>query len=284
MSYNAQETGQQSGYPLELYEWTDGVETIRNTSGDEILVDTSPPATWETLQLRRNEPEKTAALDAATLEVTAPRDFVLALRFRVTVPGRAWFLTIYRLHRNDGPTPERRVFWKGLLRSVSWSGAWATMHLQSINGLLKSEGLRLQYQRGCNHMHYAPGCNLSATAHQFTGPIVAVSGLTVSVSIPPTPNSPPVSGLAAPQALLGTAVAENGERRMITAHAFTPPSGPHVLTVLQPFAEAAVGQVLTVRRGCARTQAACGFFGNLANFGGIPTIPINNPFVHGIEA
>lgn len=265
MSYNALETSQSAGAPVELYLFRRGVQRWTETSGDVAEVylgDTYTPA-----PIQRSEPQLAErGKDGTSFTVTVPRDHPVAAQFRVFVPATRMSLTLFRHHRGDAETV---VQWTGRVRGVRWVGSNAELQCEGTDAMLKRQALRRGVGINCEHMLYDSRCGLVATAFRATGTLATVAGTTLQGAVfASQPNGWWVSGFVR---------VANEDYRMVTAH-----SGDTV-TLLSPFEDLAAGDSIEVYAGCDRTFATCGSkFNNQANNGGWPFWPVKNPYQDGL--
>jgi uncharacterized phage protein (TIGR02218 family) len=154
----------------------------------------------------------------------------------------------------------------GRILNVSWSGAAAQIHCESVYSSIKRPGLRRMYQKQCPHVLYSASCGVSAAAEKVTRTVSSITGLDVTVSS--------LSGFSDGYFAGGYIEWITGgftERRSIRGHT------GNVLTVnFQPYGLA--GSV-DIYPGCDHTLTTCNTkYSNSANYGGMPYIPTKNPF------
>lgn len=263
MSYDAKETGAQTGNPVELLKFGLLGQTWCYTSADVEVVHDG--LTYVPIPLKRTAPEQAPKGGDSALTLTVPETHDVAVQYRGFVPFGRMSLVISRKHRDDA---EAITFWVGVVRCVTFNPPMADIHCEPISAGMKRDGLRYQYQATCNHMLYSEPCGLSSVAYKTTVVVEAFDGDSIQAS--------------------GFATHDDGwfksgflfrgnDRRMMTAH-----SGDTV-TVLLPFEGLAVGDSLDAYAGCPHDRVAClEKFDNLDNFGGFPFIPTKNPFQKGL--
>lgn len=265
MTYAAQETGIATGAPAELYKFSGFNQTWYYTSADEeinYLGNTYLPGV-----MKRSENAIEGQDGESNIDLTTARDNEVAMLYRVIVPARTITLTIYRLHRSE-VTPEVIVYWQGRIRSVTWKNSEAIINC-SLQGTFKRQGPNMLYQKVCPHILYSPRCGVSKEGFKVTGQITAINGSVITTD---------VAGSQADGYWLAGYAETGGEVRAIIAH-----SGA-VVTLMVPLAEASVGDTLTLYAGCNHSKTDCATkFNNVLNFGGMPYMPIKNPFDVGVE-
>lgn len=264
MTYQAQETGAQTGAPVELYEFRHGPNFYRYTSADADVVHESK--TFEARTLSRNAIEATQELARQALTISADRYLPILELFKFAPPSDVITVTVYRLHRGDG---EAIVIWMGRILNVSWSGLQAQIRCESVHTSIKRPGLRRMYQKQCPHVLYSDQCGVVAGSHVITRQVLGVSGLAVTLAdMGAFTSGQFAGGYIEWQTQVGIF-----ERRSIRDHTGA------VLTVNFQTLNLAVGASVDVYPGCDHTLATCASkFSNSLNYGGMPYIPTKNPF------
>jgi hypothetical protein len=161
----------------------------------------------------------------------------------------------------------------GRVAEVDLGRSNAVISINSHLELLDQNMPRNLYQAGCRWTLFGSGCNLSASAFQNPGNILAV----------PAPNSNVLSvNLARPGGsgtyALGRMVIVNGANqgfaRAIRSWQPLSPFPQATVTLTAPFPfPFQVGDVFLAYPGCDKQENTCIAFGNLPNFGGMPFIP-----------
>lgn len=264
MAYSTQETGAQTGAPVELYEFRHGPNFYRYTSADADVVHDFK--TFEAWTLSRNAIEATQELARQALKISTTRELPILSLFRLAPPSDVITVTVYRLHRNDG---EAIVAWMGRILNVTWRGLLAEIHCESVHTSIKRPGLRRLYQKQCPHVLYSAQCGVSGAAYRATRQVVSIAGLDVTL----TDMGSFAAGYFAGGYIEWTPSTGIVERRSIRNH-----SGAVVSINFQAYGLAA-GTPVAVYPGCDHTLATCAAkFGNGLNYGGMPYIPTKNPF------
>lgn len=263
MTYDARETGMQSGEPIELYQFIFGENIYRYTSSKEQV--TYSGEVWLPAPLKRSSIDFTSEKGRNNIKIETSRTFPVADLFRLIPPSDVVMVTIYRKHRGDIETV---IIWSGRMLNVEFAGSSATLQCEPVSTSLRRTGLRRLYQRQCPHVLYGSACRANKSA--FTVPV------TLSAANGNTLNSP-TFGLYASGYFAGGYIDFNSngvvDRRFITEH-----TGSQIkINLIMP--ELAVGSVITAYAGCDHTTPTCqGKFNNLNNYGGMPDIPRKNPF------
>ena len=262
MPYSAHETG--NGRPIDLYEFARSHLRWRYTSADRVVshggVDYQPAA------IERGRIEATRELARSRLTITMARDNPVADMYRVAPPSEVVTAIIRQVHVGDD---ESAVLWTGRVVGVEWRGVRAELSLEPIYTSIRRMGLRRRYQRACPHVLYGAGCNISRETWRLDSTATSISGLTVlAAGVNTQPDGYYAGGYIEWITPYGVA-----ERRHIASHV-----GPALELTASP-AGLATGQAIRVYPGCDHTLATChSKFANAANYGGMPYIPIRNPF------
>lgn len=261
MSYLASENSTAEGRPVELYRFALGAQRWTFTSGQSPVVYQSE--TYQPASIRRAGIEQGNEIHRAGLEITLPRDNPLAGLFVASPPEGVVSVTLYRYHAGDAAR-ETVVLWKGRVGGARLSGAELTVKCEPVATSLKRTGLRARYQLICRHPLYSAGCGALKESFRVDGAVSSVNGTQLTVAAAASrPDGHFVAGM----------LATNDGQRMIVGHAGIE------LTLVAPLPPLAAGMPVRLYAGCDHAAATCqGRFGNLANYGGFPFIPIKNPF------
>lgn len=173
----------------------------------------------------------------------------------------------------DPFNPELLVVWSGTVGGASVKREKIDVTGVNVFASLQLSGNRVKYSRLCRHALYGAGCGLGTGPFQSSGALTGSSGVTVSLSIPSTPDI---------ESLIGGLVLYAGTKYFIVSGrkvSSDPLNLNYDLNVDRPFIEVSGETAIAVAPGCDRTQETCeNRFGNIANFGGFPYIPSKNPF------
>lgn len=155
------------------------------------------------------------------------------------------------------------TLFQGLVASADPGATQTVLHLKDIREYLSISFPRNLWQPGCNNAFCDAGCGLSLATYTQAEAVTAGSTTT---SIPGSVIK--ADGYFQGGTLTFTSGANNGFSTPIRGYAggiFTPalalPNAP------------STGDTFTATAGCARTQAACTTYGNLARFRGYPFVP-----------
>jgi uncharacterized protein len=265
VSYDALESSQRAGAPVELYAFSTGSRTWFLTSADTKVVhltDTyTPDAVSRGPVKEGNEP------DAGSVTVTLPRTHPIAQLFIGYIPEPPLRLVLLARHRSDTEVYE---LFRGQVASARLAGA--RVELFGLPDIAADDQTipRNTCQPQCNWALYSSQCGVSKAAFFVSGPVTVVSGDTV--------QSTAFAGQPSGWLNNGYLERTNGERRWIVDHVGA------TVTLLSPFLDLVPGEVIVGQAGCDRTEAVCDSkFNNHARFLGFPRVPTKNPFDVGVS-
>jgi len=265
MTYNAKESGLQTGNPVEFYEFQSGVDYYRYTSADSDL--SEPEGVYSAIPISRTAVEATAEKARSGIKVSVPANAEIASIFNPMPPNNVVVLTIYRRHRND-VDDESIIVWKGRVLNVAWNGQIADLSCESLYTSIKRPGLRRLYQRQCPHVLYSPQCGVQKTVHSFSATVNEVTGTVIGLST-----------LSVGDGYLGGGYLEWDRGGGITERRAIQSNVGVDVTINFPIIGMPVGALVRIWPGCDHTLSTCNSkFSNADNFGGFPHIPQKNPF------
>ena len=268
MTFSPIENSREDGNILELYEFRFGTETTRLTSYNRNIL--FGGVTWLATQISRSDVQNSTEQAINEIKIELPLTNEIASRYIRNVPGRVGSVQIFRAHVDD-PIEETILLFDGFISQASFDAALvATLSCSPSTSVFKRSGPRFNYQSLCNHILYDSRCKILEVAFQFTGTVIVESGreITVDGLIAAEPEADwAVSGFVRSPA------GSTDDARLVLAQ-----SGD-VLTLLNNFAEPAIGLSVDVFAGCDHSLAICeSKFANVINYGGFPFVPIKNPF------
>lgn len=269
MTYAAQETGTETGQPIELYEFNIGSESYLWTS--DVVEVTYDSKTYMPVEIAREGIAFNPDERAEALKVTLPASTGIVRRYINSVPGQRATMTIRRVHRNDGADQVIQVF-QGIVQTVGFSlnGMMAEIALLPITGELANSIPRFVFSSLCNHVLFDQGCTVSASLFRHQNTISGVAGDQITV----TGLNVKGDGWAAG----GYLALPSGEFRQILEHT------GDVVRVLLPFPNSPLGELAEVFAGCAKDINTCSSkFNNVINHGGFAFVPLLNPFQVGLD-
>ena len=138
----------------------------------------------------------------------------------------------------------------------------ADITLKGGSSILQQYMPRNLYQLGCVHALYDTGCTLLRTTFQSSNTVSASELTSVGLTTAVDP------ALYERGTVLFTSGPATGSKRTVVS------ATANSLSFAYPLYDApSVGDTVVLTRGCARTRAACGTFGNIQHFRGFPYIP-----------
>lgn len=271
MSYGTFEGSVESGQPVEFFDIEVGPTSYHVTSGESeetVLGNVYTPLEG----LTRGKIDLAQEARSTIVEVMMPASHAFPLSYVNQIPGQKATLTIYRLHRDDTPTPAVIVIFEGSVQSVSFEQQGRVAKLSVVpSSYAKSRTVpRFTFQGACNHVLGDARCKVDENAFKFTSTVSAVSGNTITVV---GANVYPDGYFTAGRVDLTGSV----DSRLILSHIGS------LLTLLLPFGTSPIGSTVTAFAGCAHDGLTCfNKFNNTINYGGWPFIPNKNPFNTGL--
>lgn len=247
--------------PVVLFRFVAGSTIWRYTSASRDI--TYNGEVYEAATIKSGNIKSTQSALKSSLELTMARTLDIASRYAGPPPEIVAYITIYRLHVGD---TEAMVIWQGRVTSGSLAGDEATLQCDTLRTLLRQTGL-VRMGRQCRHAIYSRQCGLVASEHAVRLTDVTSDGSRVLTHAG-------LAGQANGWLTGGYVELDTGERRMIVAHAGTNVTLHYALSNV-----GTTGLNVTFYPGCNLSISICKTkFNNLANFGGGPTIPLDNPF------
>lgn len=263
MSYSDYENSRESGTPIELYEFVQGIQRWNYISGADLIV--FGGQAYTPMPTQRDRIKQNSDIFKNGMKLSFPRDDPFASQFLGFAPEEITTVTIRRGHAGD-PAEEFIVYWKGRILSASVSGNQIDLNCESIFTSISRPGLRARFEYSCRHTLYAKGCNVNREAFKVTGAVLSIDGsIRVSVGAAGTKPDGYFTG--------GILLAPDGSSRFITDHV------GDLVTLTRPVVSLSGGQVVDLYPGCDHLRGTClNKYNNLPNFGGFPFIPGRNPF------
>lgn len=264
MTYDARESGAQTGEPVELYEFRHGPNFYRYTSAEaDVLFESQ---LFTAVPLSRTAIEATQEVARGALTVSCARTLSLLSLFNPVPPSEVITVTVRRFHRGDA---EAVVVWIGRVLNVSWRGLQAEIRCESVYTSIQRPGLRRMYQKQCPHVLYSAQCGANKDSYRVSVAVVSVAGLNVTTSS---------LGAVADGYFAGGWVEWSPEAGIVERRAIRGHAGNTLQLNFQPLG-LAPGATLDVYPGCDHTLGTCAAkFSNAPNYGGMPYIPTKNPF------
>lgn len=267
MSIETIDASVQSGSPIHLFEFYFEGEYYRLTSNpDEI---SALSYTWTPANVGLGRVETTEDINKNNLDLTFPRTDTLASLYLTDQQNSVSTLTVYRGYENDG---DWVAFWKGRVSNAQSSRNQITLVCESVFTSLKRPGVRGKFSKQCRHSLYGRGCNIDANdsasdAIWVEDEVTDVSADGLVLTIPAAANYSDGYFLG------GMIKSDTDVYRFIRGH-----TGSQI-TISRAYVDIVSSNTARLYPGCDRSMETCSSkFNNLANFGGFPHTPENNPF------
>lgn len=271
MTFGIFESSTETSQPIELYLFQVGLGAplAFTSSEDEQVVD---GVTYVPEAIKRGRLSQGHDKRDSVLEISVPKSNLMAKQYLAVVPAQEPRVTIKRIQRADGPTPEVVTLFVGMIRSVNFGGQGklATISVAPLIVASSRAIPRYTYQSLCNHVLYDGLCKILATDPLYLRTGIASRSSGVSLT---------VAGLSAdPDGFFKAGFVQvNGDARMILDHV------GDVLTLMLPFPFNVAGQTVEVLAGCDHSPNTCKTkFNNIINYGGFAFVPKRDIFKHGI--
>lgn len=263
MTYSTYEESHQDGQPVELYAFTFGSTVYRYTSADADIIHQTK--TYESKTIARSPIEHTAEKARNSLTITVDPSLGVIDIFRYAPPCEIVNLVVYRLHRGD---TDAATIWMGRVLNVTRDSDSAKIYGEPVYTSIKRPGLRRYYQRQCPHVLYSAACGVSSITNRQTVNVAGVTGATITVT-----------GLTGADGYFdGGYVEWEYQTGRIERRAIRQQVGS-AIAMAWPMRGLAGGDIVSVYPGCDHTLATCeSRFANHLNYGGMPYIPLKNPF------
>ena len=265
MTFEAQETSDYGGKPLELFLFRAGpsLEWTYTSIAEE---QTFLGRTYSPIPISRSEWSQAGSDQSKTFEVTVPKDASIVDQFLAYLPVRPMQITVYRKHMLDLDEEYAPFFIGSVVSCVINEDDMATLTCRPIGGHLQRRVPWPTYQATCNWALYGTGCGADREAFRTDGTVIGVNGLVVSAAA--------FDGFDDGWFTAGYVIREaTQEIRFITNHVDTD------ITLSAAFPNLQGGEILKAYAGCDRLEATCiAKFDNQVRFLGFPRIPTKNPF------
>lgn len=264
--YDVAEASAHEGRPVEGYKF-EGPVTYRYTSA-ELAVDINGETYTPVAITRGNIRTGTQEDDQNDLELSLPADLALVQDQAFTTPPPSLLLTVYRYHEGTDPSADWVIIWKGQVTSFSVTDGLARMRVPSIFALTLATTIpNRSFQGPCNHVLYDARCKVVRNSFKTTTTVASITDTTHFVV---ADDGAIDSYLRAGEIV----IVSTGERRQIVDNV------ANTITIVYPFYNLNAGDSVDLVAGCAHTFAVCNSkFSNTVNFGGVPFLPSDNPFV-----
>lgn len=266
MTYAFYESSVDWGSPIECFRFTGPNETYLYTSHDTpvtILAETFQPVAAERGATRVVSDSESNTSFELTIDSNAKivRDYIYSL-----VAPNSLLVEIFRVHDGSNFDTDHVKIWKGFLSTIDVSAEMARLTIPSLfSRAMQNECPNISFQNPCNHVLYDEKCRVSRAQYIMTAIVQQVAGSVLRVD----------STLFGLNDLAGGEIqcTRTGERR--TVHA----NQDDAVQISYPFSDLQIGDEVSVSQGCDHSFETCKTkFSNSLNYGGFPSIPVDNPF------
>jgi uncharacterized phage protein (TIGR02218 family) len=270
MSFNSNELA--NGQPVFCYTFARGSSLWRYTDQPEdAVVDT---VTYRAAVIAHSDLQRDDESAAGTITVTmADTTPIVAALTTLGLQGLPVTCTIRQSHRanvGDVVTPASAVRYKGVVQGRERADGRCTFTIASLTGAFERPLLRVLAAPTCQNTIYDGRCGVDPSLWQTAAcEVAAISGRTLTVA----EAALQADGYYTAAPLIvedGTAV---GERLFVVTHVGDALTLAHV-----PPGTLAVGDHVSLFKGCQGTEAACIEFSNIDWFMGFPRVPTVNPW------
>lgn len=279
------ESSEQDCSPRELFEIVHGTTTYRFTSATRDI--SYGGYLYTAIPTARSESGVTQSGNTKEMTVILPVDHAFARRYFASPPS----VVQLTIRRQLAPSGDTETLFEGDIESVSVddNGTEATFRCEAKlgRGLLRVIPT-VTAERECVHMVYDTMCkidregtNPDGKPYKLTTTVLYVNGRDVRIDL----SSIPADYTYRPDWLVNGELLHvaSGERMAIADQKDANP-GISTVTVISMQATLyglKVGDTVDVFAGCFWNTTICrGRFGNMLNYGGLPQLPIKNPFVY----
>jgi hypothetical protein len=235
---------------------------IRFTSAEQPL--TLDGEVYERYPVKHGRIVASGSLDNSELEIETSFNNPLVELFRTATPESVVNLTVIRAELSaSGHIP----IWNGRITSFARKGARVTFNCEPVSTQMRRPGLRRTYQLNCPHELYGPQCKADINAFTYEATIAAINGKTLTLVDGWKPANRDIYHF------VGGVLRAGNIRRQIN----------WVLNnnqiILDDVAlDLHVNGEVALALGCGRNMWFCrNVFNNIANYGGQPWIPLDNP-------
>lgn len=264
MTYDTIERSEAQARPVELFTFSRGTVAWRFTSADRdrsVGGDAFVAAT-----IIRGGISQGSELNRSALTLKVPREFPIAQMFAQGVPVDTIVLRVQQYHEGDDQVAG---VWGGRVVNVAFTSEGAEIACEPVYTSVRAMGLRRRYQRQCPHALYGKGCEVDPAAFVLVSEVSAVEGNAITApGLDAHPDGWWEGGYLQYEIEPGVV-----ERRFIFGH-----TGETVTTLTRP-AGLLPDMEVQFFPGCDHSESTCASkFANLLNYGGMPDIPLKNPF------
>lgn len=278
MTFEAQETSQDAGQPIELYEFNQAGQTFRftNSTIDRVYA----AQTWLAIAgLDRTQPvrkvDETGLQVKISMSIHDPTSQAFARAWVSAGPETETTIEIFQVHLTDAADELYSLF-QGQVRSPKYNNDKVEFLCGSLDIVFEAQGPRTSWGAMCSHQHFDAKCTVIESAFSYGVAITNVDADGVTFT---------AAGLDANVQV--DLVQGRLRESVFQVRQIIDRPGVDMVTVKYPFTSPPeVGQTVTFIEGCRHDLPACQAYANVINFGGVPWTINRNPFTHsrGVES
>lgn len=273
MSFDLVERSQESGIPVELYEFRYGPgddNVYRYTNADAGVGHDGE--SYIALPIMRERYSSSGAMEKSALKITIPVDSDISDIFREYPPTQPVTLVIKQGHFGD-PDNDFLAVWSGRVLSVAKEGRENVLTCESTIISLKRPGLRRNYQYACPYVLYSRACGADKAAARIPTTVDSLDGGRIQLA-------PGWNGDFEPKRFSGGMLEWSTPKGLEVRTILKVDEAAQTITVIGPFRGLAEGDPITAIVGCNHLVDGCEIHDNIVNYGGQPWIPLKNPVRH----
>lgn len=254
--------------PSSYFAYTDAEQSIsinQTEFGDPAL----NPVVYVPVPIDRGDYAFSGTLDKSALSVMIPQTLPLAELFRVYPKSFVVTLVIRELEIND-PDKEAKIYWAGRVLGSARADNQAKFTCEPVSTSTRRVGLRRNFQPGCPYVLYGPQCKANKAAATVVDTPTSFDASTLTFS-------PSWSDVAHGVLYIGGQAIWTGLDGEPVIRSIIDGSANRIFTLAGVTTDLAVGQPVTLIRGCTHDMAGCNSHNNIQNYGGCPFLPVKNP-------
>lgn len=226
--------------------------------------------TYEPWTIKHNAISNSGTLDKSDIEITMARGSDLDDLFVAFPPAQVMNVTIFEGHAGSEPTRSNfPAAWVGRMIGATYEENELVANCAPVSSMLKTPGLRRNYQIGCPHVLYGEQCRASKRNASYTRTIASIGANRITIDEDITV----ASGQQIAGGLVEWTDAATGRKEIRT---IARKNGLN-LVIRGMLRGLVVGASVKVSRGCNHRMSGCNGFSNIRNYGGQPFIPTENP-------
>lgn len=225
--------------------------------------------TYEPFPIQMSDLSSDGTLDKSDITISMARGSDLESEFIGSQPSHVVNLIVFQGHVDDPVTlANYPAAWVGRIGAPIFENTEVKYNCVPVSTSIQRPGLRRNYQLTCPHVLYGPHCRASKKQFTVSNLVVGLTGSVVELNV----------GLTAHTKYLGGTIEWTHNESTSIRTIIAIDSSGRFLTVRGNLRGMNINTNVKISFGCKRTTLECkDKFGNILNFGGQPTIPLENP-------